>query len=81
MAVYEYGKEQIEIIRVNNAYYEVFGYQDISQKKDIFQEFQNDIINVFWMPFFIQQIKDVKHNVNFPGRMKQEKKFYIIKAV
>ena len=37
MAVYEYGKEQIEIIRVNNAYYEVFGYQDISQKKDIFQ--------------------------------------------
>lgn len=75
VAVYEYGKEQIEIIRVNNAYYEVFGYQDISQKKDIFREFQNDIINVFWMPFFIQQIKDVKHNVNFPGRMKQEKKF------
>lgn len=37
VAVYEYGKEQIEIIRVNNAYYEVFGYQDISQKKDIFQ--------------------------------------------
>ena len=37
MAVYEYGKEQIEIIRVNNAYYEVFGYQNISQKKDIFQ--------------------------------------------
>ena len=37
VAVYEYGKEQIEIIRVNNAYYEVFGYQNISQKKDIFQ--------------------------------------------
>lgn len=51
VAVYEYGKEQIEIIRVNNAYYEVFGYQDISQKKDIFREFQNDIISVFWMPF------------------------------
>ena len=37
VAVYEYGKEQIEIICVNNAYYEVFGYQNISQKKDIFQ--------------------------------------------
>ena len=41
VAVYEYGKEQIEIIRVNNAYYEVFGYQDISQKKDIFQGIPN----------------------------------------
>lgn len=37
VAVYEYCKEQIEIIRVNNAYYELFGYQDISQKKNIFQ--------------------------------------------
>lgn len=36
VAVYEYGKDQIEAIRVNNAYYELFGYQDISQKKDIF---------------------------------------------
>lgn len=38
VAVYEYSKDQIETIRVNNAYYEMFGYQDISQKKDIFQE-------------------------------------------
>ena len=43
MAVYEYGKEQIEIIRVNNAYYEVFGYQNISQKKRYFSGGANSV--------------------------------------
>ena len=52
MAVYEYGKEQIEIIRVNNAYYEVFGYQDISQKKDIFQGIPNRYHKRFLVAFF-----------------------------
>lgn len=76
VAVYEYSKDQIETIRVNNAYYEMFGYQDISQKKIFSRKFPNGIINVFWMHFLIQQIPDMKHNVSSQRKMRQEE-FYI----
>ncbi len=63
VAVYEYDKESesIDIIRVNNAYYDLFGYADLNENMDaIFQELTEEHRQMVLQAFDqVVELKDV----------------------